>query len=408
MSALPLDGVTVIDLTHAAAGPSCTMILGNFGAKVIKIEKPGRGDGSRHMRMRGGPPDFEIGSDYYLGVNADKHSVGLDLGTERGRAIAADLIAAADVLVQNFRPGVLDSMGLDYAAMAARNPGLIYCDVSAFPLDSPLRDAPGMDIVAQAQAGTIYCTGHPGGEPVKPGPSLADMSCGLQATIGVLLALRVREQTGKGQRVGLNLYHSTLLMLANYASVVLNDPDQEIEPMGSGHPQLSPYQAFPTADRWIFIAVGTNQLWTRLCDAIQQPGLADDDRFHTNGRRVDNRQDLVPLLSDLFRQQSSNYWLELLAQAGVPASPIVGPGDAFRSELERGAAITATVDHPDYGPTNVTGVSIELSETPGSVRKYPPRLGDDTNAILAEILGYDDDEIMALKAAGVIRQYGVD
>jgi crotonobetainyl-CoA:carnitine CoA-transferase CaiB-like acyl-CoA transferase len=268
-SACPaLEGITVLDLTHAAAGPICTMLLADFGAKIIKLEKPGRGDGSRHMRMTGKFADPKIGSDYYLGLNRNKLSVCIDLSTKDGIRLCRELAAHCDILVQNYRPGVLDKLGLDYGSLSLLNPRLVYCNVAAFPSEGPLANLPGMDIVVQARAGTIAITGHRGAEPIKPGPSLADLSGGLQALSGVLLALRVRDKTGRGQQVSVNLYHATLMMLANYSAVVLNT-DEDVEPMGSGHPQLAPYQAFRSTDRWLFVAVGTNELWRRFCDALE-------------------------------------------------------------------------------------------------------------------------------------------
>ena len=400
----PLSGITVLDFTHAAAGPFCTMLLADFGARVLKVEKPGRGDGSRHMRMHGKFKDADIGSDYYLGVNRNKYSIGLDLSTEEGADIARQLAGKCDVLVENYRPGVMDKLGLGYEELSASHPGLIYCDISAFPLDGPLADEPGMDIVAQARAGTIACTGHMGGEPVKPGPSLADFSAGQQACIGVLMALRTREQSGKGQRVDVSLYDATLLILSNYASVLLNT-EEDLEPMGSGHPQIVPYQAFPTADRWMFIAVGTNGLWRRLCKGLNIEWAIEDERYATNWARVENRADCVSLLSDIFQRQNRDHWLELLKNAGVPASPIVTPREAYQTELERSSHIVATVEHPDYGPTHVPGLSIRLSDTPGSIYRYPPRLGDDTDAILKEFVDLDPGEMETLAQKDIIRQY---
>jgi crotonobetainyl-CoA:carnitine CoA-transferase CaiB-like acyl-CoA transferase len=402
----PLAGLTVLDFTHAAAGPLCTMLMADFGARVIKVEKPYRGDGSRHMRMTGKYANAQIGSDYYLGLNRNKLDVGLDIATPEGAALAKRLAATADILVQNFRPGTLDKLGLGYDELRKINPRLIYCDVAAFPAQGPLSTAPGMDIVVQARAGTIAMTGFPGGEPVKPGPSLSDMSGGLQALIGILLALRHRDATGAGQRVAVNLYHATLLMLSNYASVVLNT-EEDVEPMGSGHPQLAPYQAFPAADRWFFIAVGTNGLWRRMCAALKLEAIQDDPRFATNWARVKNKPALVEILNELFRTRPATHWLKLMDEAGIPASSIITPREAFMLEREQSSAIVSAVEHPDYGTTYLPGLPIALSATPGAITRAPPRIGEDTDRVLGA-LGMDQAELRRLGARGIIQQYGVD
>jgi crotonobetainyl-CoA:carnitine CoA-transferase CaiB-like acyl-CoA transferase len=403
---MPLAGIKVLDLTHAAAGPICSMLLADFGAKVLKIEKPGRGDGSRHMRMTGTFADPKVGSDYYLGLNRNKLSVCIDISTEEGGRLCRELASRCDILVQNYRPGVLAKLGLDYQALASVNPGLIYCNVSAFPSEGPLARLPGMDIVVQARAGTIAITGHRGGEPIKPGPSLADLSGGLQALSGVLLALRVRDNTGRGQQVSVNLFHATLMMLANYSAVVLNT-DEDIEPMGSGHPQLAPYQAFQASDRWLFVAVGTNDLWRRFCDALGLAELRSDPRFTSNWKRVQHKAELIGLLEPVFRQNTASHWFEMFDRVGVPASPIVTPKEAYLGELECGSLMISTVDHPDYGPIHLPGLSIQLEDTPGGVRRYPPRLGEDTRVVLSEMLGLSDAQLDGLEARQVIEQYAL-
>lgn len=403
----PMKGLRVLDLTHAAAGPMCTMVLADFGAEVFKVEKPGRGDGSRHMQMSDKFNQPMVGSEYYLGLNRNKLGLGLDLSKEKGIEIAKSLAANCDILVQNLRPGTLEAKGLGYDDLIKINPGLIYCDIAAFPADGPLKDAPGMDIIAQARAGTIASTGHPGSEPVKPGPSLADLSTGLQATIGIMMALRERDTTGKGQRVAVNLYHSTMFMMSNYASLVLNT-DADVEPMGSGHPQLAPYQAFEASDRWFFVGVGTNQLWRRLCEGLGLEDIQDDPRFKSNYARVKHKPELIEILAKVFSRQSMDHWLAELDRMGIPASPITTVGEAFRLEQSLGSAMVSEVDHPDYGPVGLPGLPITLNKSPAQVYRHPPRLGGDTNAILADVLGMDSDELGALGDAQVISQYGTE
>ena len=400
----PLDGVTVLDFTHALAGPVCTSILGDFGARVIKIERPGVGDISRHMSMKGEQPtDPNQGAASYLGFNKNKESVAIDLAKPQGMAIVRELAAHCDVLIQNFRPGVMSGMGLGYEDLKLIRPDIIYCDISAFG-DGPLAQEPGMDLVVQARAGTIAMTGEPGGPPIRPGVSLSDMSGGLNAVIGVLMAIRARDRSGMGQRVNVSLFDSTLLMVSQYIGPVLNS-DANPEPMGTGHPQLTPYQAYPTSDGWIFIGCGTNDLFARLCNGMDLPEVSRDERFRTNPARVANRRALELILTEAIRKRSTASWEALLRELGIPVSPIVSPREAFHQALAHGSPMVETIEHPYFGAVHLPGRAAVLSATPGRTRRYPPRLGEDTERVLRDLLRMDQPHFSRLAQDGVVAQF---
>ena len=400
----PLSGITVLDFTHALVGPVCTSILSDFGARVIKIERPGSGDVSRYMGLDGETMTDPIqGTTSYLGFNKNKESVALDLSKPEGQKIALDLAAKCDVVIQNIRPGVMEKLGLGYEDVKKINPDVIYCDISAFGV-GPLSQEPGMDLVVQARAGAIAMTGEPGGPPIRPGVSLADMSGGLTAAIGVLLALRVHDQSGQGQKVDVSLYNSTLMMMAQYIGPVLNS-NLNVEPMGSGHAQMTPYQAYPTSDGHIFIGCGTNDLFKRLCVALDLPNIPDDERFSSNPVRVKNRKALEVILTSAIRQKSTEECEKLMRSLGIPVSPIVTPRNAFLQALEQKSQMVETIEHPYYGPVHLPGRSIQLSKTPGETRRYPPRLGEDTERVLREVLQLDSKAVSKLEQDGVIAQY---
>ncbi len=405
-AARPLDGLVVLDLTHAAAGPMCSMLLADFGARVLKVEKPNRGDHSRYMTMLG-MKDHVTGADYYLSLNRNKESVAIDLSTEAGRKIALELSCNADILLANFRPGVTERLGLRYEDLKAQNPGLIYCEITGFGRVGPRAQDPGMDLIAQALAGSIAITGEVDGPPIRPGPAIADLSSSLQATIGILLALQSRQRTGLGQRVDINLVDSAILMLSNLAASTLNW-DIGIQKFGQGHPQLAPYQGFRTSDGWVFVACGTNRLWQNLCRVIGRDDLPVDSRFSGNPDRVVNKHALIEILAPIFVAKSTDEWLVLLKAAGVPAAPVLTPIEAFESQAAAGSSIIGVVDHPTLGKLRLPGISIKLGATPGEINRYPPRLGEDTRSVLADILNYNQARLDALEKQGVIAGFSPD
>jgi crotonobetainyl-CoA:carnitine CoA-transferase CaiB-like acyl-CoA transferase len=393
----PLSGVRILDFTHGVAGPVTTMILADLGADVVKIEKPERGDPSRYMnvsdRFVGDIP--ASGGDYFLAINRNKRSVGLDLHSERGQELAQGLIAWADVIVQNFRPGVMERLGLDYAHAREINPTTIYASLSAYGETGPLGGHPGMDVAVQARSGVMSITGYEGSDPVKPGSSLADFSGGTHLAVAILAAIVYRDRTGEGQEINVNLLDSTMAMLANY-SVATLDGEADIKPMGSGHPQLVPFQAFPASDGHIVIATGTNKLFRTFCDVLKRPELAQDPRYKSNPSRVTNRVALVEILSEVTRQRSVAEWLETFEGAGIPCAPVNDLSTAFRQPQLVENGMIVEVDHPTYGTIHVLGVPYNFSVSKCAVESPPPLLGEHTREVLAEILGLDADETDAL------------
>jgi formyl-CoA transferase len=400
----PLAGVLVVDFTHAAAGPFATMLLGDFGATVIKIEKPGRGDPSRHSADGGPTIPYQIGSLRFMGTNRNKLSIGLDLSTDIGVEIARGLAAKADVVVENFRPGAMQRLGLDYARVRSVNPRVVYCSVSGFGSKGSRALDPGMDLLAQALAGTIAITGEVGGPPVLPGLALADLSAGLQAALGIMLALRVRDRDGIGQRVEVSLLDASLMMLSNYAGTVLNS-SVEIPRSGRSSPQLAPYGGYLAEDGWVFIACGTNRFFRALCRLISSEGLINDPRFVDNRSRVANRKDLDDLIAGKVSQNNVAHWLHVMHEAGIPCAPLATPREGFRLQEAEGYPIVQSSAHPDLGNLDLPGLSILLSETPGSVRTHPPRLGEHTAAVLSDFLEITPDRTSAWERDGVVGTY---
>lgn len=394
------------DFSHGVAGPFATMYLADAGADVIKIERPGRGDASRYMTVSPAFGRFvpDVGGDYFLSINKNKRSVALDLKSEGGLAVALALAGRADVLVENFSPGTMDQLGLGYQAVRSVNPRIVYCSIKAFRPDSALAGESSMDVAIQAYSGLMAITGHPGGAPVKPGSSLADLSGGLHAFAAILLALLARPAAG-GQHIDIALLDSTMAMLTNY-SVPMLDSDVDIGPIGSGHPQLVPFQAFACSDGWIVIAAGTNGRWRKLCGLLGLERLQDDPKFGTNDARVRHRQELVPILEQALIGRSVAEWDTLLRAAGVPSAPIRSLREAFNDpDLERTGAVV-TVSHPVLGPLRLLRNAIRVTGT-GFAPTPPPVLGADTRAVLAGRLGLSDDQIDDLLAQGAIAEASV-
>jgi crotonobetainyl-CoA:carnitine CoA-transferase CaiB-like acyl-CoA transferase len=399
----PLTGIRVCDFTHGVAGPYTTMLLADLGADIWKIEKPQRGDATRYMNMT---PRFrsaipESGGDYFLAINRNKRSVTIDLGTPEGRDLALRLAAAADLVVSNFRPGVMERLGLGYEAIRTANPRVIYASLSAYGERGPLAGQPGMDVAVQARSGVMSITGYGGMEPVKPGVSLADFAGGSHLTTAVLAALYERERTGAGGKVSISLLDATMLMLINYSVAVL-DGNAEIEPMGSGHPQLVPFQAFPTAAGYIVIGTGTNRLFADLCRVLGIEEVARDERFASNADRVANRRELIPLLEEPLRDRSAAEWMEVLEKHQIPCAPVNTMAQALSDPQLLANGMVRTIDHPDLGKIHQLGSPYTFNGRVAAIRRPPPRLGEHTAELLAEVLKVDDQELDALQAAGIV------
>jgi formyl-CoA transferase/CoA:oxalate CoA-transferase len=392
----PLAGVTVLDLTRVLSGPYCTMQLADMGARVIKIERPGRGDDTRAW----GPPFVEGESAYFISINRNKESVTLDFKHPEGRQLLDRLIERADVLVENFRPGTLAAIELDYATLAARHPRLIVASISGFGQDGPERDRPGYDAVLQGEGGLMSMTGPAEGSGYRVGVAIADLVSGLFAAQGILLALYARDRTGRGQQVDVAMLDSVASLLTYQAGIYFAT-GAPAPRMGNRHPTIVPYETFRASDGDVVLAVGNDALWRRFCRVAGLDALVDDPRFATNRDRVVHYAALRPLLGDVFGRRTRADWLAALDAAGVPAGSVRDVGEVLAGAQLHARHMVASVIHPVTGPLRVLGVPVKLSETPGAVRQPPPRLGDHTDRLLEE-LGLDAPRRTALREAGVI------
>jgi crotonobetainyl-CoA:carnitine CoA-transferase CaiB-like acyl-CoA transferase len=371
-----LSDVVVIDLSRVLAGPYCTMILGDLGATVIKVEQPGKGDDTRHF----GPPYIAGESAYYLGLNRNKRSITLDFSTPEGKQRLLDLLRTATVLVENFRPGTLEKQGLGYEALKALNPGLIYCSISGYGQTGPYASRPGYDFVAQAESGIMSVTGEIDGEPMRVGVPVGDISGGMFACMSILAALRVRDHTGKGQYIDISLLETTASLLSNVSSNHLIS-GEEAQRYGNGHPNIVPYQAFRTRDGYVVVACGNDRLYQGLCRLLGRDDLASDPRFATNPQRVRNRQELVPALQEEFLQHDTGDWLPELRDAGIPCGPINSVSQIFSDPQIQARGFVWECEHPTAGTIRLSGSPIHLSETPTRLYKAPPLLGEDNDIV---------------------------
>ena len=390
----PLDGIRVVDLTRALSGPLCTMLLGDLGADVIKVEEPGVGDDSRHW----GPPFQNGESAYFLSCNRNKRGVTLNLKREAAREALWRLIEQADVLIQNFRPGLMEQLGFGYAAVHARNPRLIYCSISAYGQDGPESHRPGYDIIMQGTTGVTSVTGDPDGSPFRSGLPVCDVLSGMTAMQAILAALYARERTGSGQLVDTTLLGATVAALGNFASgyLVSGVAPQRV---GNSHPQIAPYDLVRTADGYINIAGGNDGIFRRVCAALDLPALADDPRFGTNAARVRHRRELLAELEQRTTQLTTEQLMALLDEAKAPAGPIRDIEQVLNSPQARHIGLVRELEHPTTGTVRVVDSPLHLSETPTTLRLAPPTLGQHTAEVLAE-LGYDADTIAAWRSDG--------
>ena len=368
---LPLEGLKVLDLSRVLAGPYATMALADLGADVIKVEHPGRGDDTRHW----GPPFAGGESAYFLSINRNKRSVGLDLKTEEGLGRVRDLAADADVVIENWKRGALEGMGLGYEALREANPGLVYCSITGFG-PGPDETRPGYDFLVQARAGIMGITGfpEPDGEPTKVGVAIADIVCGLHASTAILAALRRRAETGEGCRVEVPLFESTLSWLANRGQEFLVSGEDKGR-LGNGHPTIVPYQTFEASDRPVALAVGNDAQFGRLCEAMGLPELAGDERYATNPDRVANREELVAALQERFSGRTADEWVEEIRGAGVPCGPVNALSDVFEDEHVLGSGVLREVEHPAAGLLKMLLSPVLVDGERLPIRRPPPTLG---------------------------------
>jgi crotonobetainyl-CoA:carnitine CoA-transferase CaiB-like acyl-CoA transferase len=392
----PLAGIRVIDLSHQAAGPWCTSLLGDMGADVIKIEKPGRGDGIRYAGKR--PP--ELGSLNFVGLNRNKRGLTVDIGQEAGCALVRRLVQRADVVVENFRPGVMERHGIGYDTLSAQNPRLVYCAITAFGPRGPLAQKPGMDLIIQATAGLMGHSGEEGGPPIKSAPPVADITTGIYAAYGILGALLERQRSGVGQKVEVAMLDAVISMFSDIAANVLTE-GTHYGKFGTGHPDLVPYQAFPAKDGWFVVACLTNAFYNRLCEALARPDLLADPRFVSNRERLKHRAEIVPILTEIFRTRRRDEWIALLEAHDIPACRVNMLEDvlAHPQVAENGLVVTRT---DTVGATiRTVGPPVKLSGTPTAFERLAPTLGQHTDEVLREF-GLNDAEVAALRADRVI------
>lgn len=392
----PLDGLTVVDLTRVLSGPYCTMVLADLGARVIKVEHPVRGDDTRQW----GPPFVGPESAYFLSINRNKESVTVDFKHPQGREVLARLIARADVLVENFKPGALDRLGFGWEALHASHPRLIYASISGYGHTGPRRHEPGYDAVIQAEGGLMSITGDSSGPAYRLGVAISDIVAGLFGAQGVLAALYARERTGEGQRVDIGMLDTTAALLTYQSAIFFATGETPVR-LGNRHPTIAPYETFEASDGEIVIAVGNDAIWQRMCPALGVSHLAADARFATNRDRLANYAALRSTLEAAFRQHTRAELTARLRAASVPCGSVRDIGEVVADPQLAEREMIATLMHPTAGLTRVMGVPVKLSGTPGAVRTPPPTLGQHTEAVLTE-LEYDREMLTRLKADGAI------
>jgi formyl-CoA transferase len=400
----PLENIRVLDITRALAGPYCTMMLGDLGADVIKVEIPGFGDESRGW----GPPfvgkpygPYPGESAYFLSTNRNKLSITVNLKNTEGQDIIRQLAGISDVLVENYRSGVLEKFGLGYEDLHSLHPRLVYCSISGYGRTGPCAELPGYDAIIQAEGGMMSITGPVEGPPYRVGVPITDVTTGMFSATAILAALRARDTTGEGQLVDMSLLDSHVALLANVASnyLVGGSPPQRY---GNAHPNLTPYEAFSARDRWFVVGVANERQWDLLCQVIDQPELKTDPRFATNGDRLANREILTGKLKAIFINRDADEWLVKLKQAGLPCGSTNSISDVFDNPQVQARNMVMEVEHPTAGSVRLTGFPYKLSQTPAIVHRPPPLLGEHTEKVLVEYLGYPAEKIAQLKESGAI------
>ncbi|MPV56087.1 CoA transferase [Burkholderia sp. HI2761] len=403
-----LSHIRVLDLTRVLAGPWCAQTLADFGADVIKVERPGAGDDTRHW----GPPYLKDadGADtaeaaYYLAANRNKRSVTIDIATPEGQQIVRELAAQSDVVLENYKVGQLKKYGLDYDSLRAVKPDLVYCSVTGFGQTGPYAHRAGYDFIVQGIGGFMSITGErdgePGGGPQKAGVAIADLATGLYSTVAVLAALAHRDRTGEGQYIDMALLDVQVALLANMNTNFLASGKPPVR-WGNAHPNIVPYQTFQTSDGWIIVAVGNDGQFRKFVEAGGRPELADDERFATNPSRVRHRDTLVPILAEMVKARDKADWIGALEAAGVPCGPINDLDEVFDNEQVVARGMQVSLPHPCGADVKLVRNPIRMSATPPDARTAPPPLGAQTDDVLRDMLGYDDERIAALKAKQAI------
>ena len=397
MTTPPLEGIRVLDLSRVLAGPFCSMTLADLGAEVIKIEIPGRGDDTRAY-----PPFVNSTSSYFMSINRGKKSVGLNLKTDEAREAFHRLAERSDVILENFRPGVTERLGVDYGTIRKVNPSIVYCSISSFGQTGPYKSWPGYDLIVQGMGGLMGITGEPGRPPVRIGVAVTDIGAGMWAVIGILSALRARERTGSGQYIDVSMLDCSVAWMTyvagNYFATGTAPPR-----MGSAHPSIVPYQGFETKDgKYILIAAGNDRLWALLCKGMGLEKWIDDPRYATAEKRVENREELIQALEGEFKRLTREEWLKRLRELGFPCGPVYTVDEIFSDPhvLQRGMLME--IEHEEIGRIKQIGPALKFSETRSATGIPPPNLGEHTEEVLMSIAGYSEKEIEDMRLAGAI------
>ncbi len=399
-----LNDIRIVDITRAMAGPYCTMMLGDFGADVIKVERPGSGDESRGW----GPPfvgdaygPYPGESAYYLSANRNKRSLTVNLKDPAGLEIIQKLVQISDVFIENFRTGVLDKMGLGYEALKEGNPGLIYCSISGYGRTGPYKERPGYDAIVQAEGGMMSITGPKDGPPSRVGIPIIDITSGMFAASAILAALYERFESGLGQQIDISLFDTQAALLANVASNYLigGEPPKRV---GNAHPNIAPYEPFLAKDKGFVLGAANQRQWETLCDTLQEPELKTDPRFLTNRDRVTNREDLIEVLNHAFKEKNADDWLAQIQAAGLPCGPINTVSEVFQHPQREDRGLVQEVQHSSAGKVSLTGFPYKLSRTPAETHQPPPVLGEHNREILLDLLGYSQNELEDMMEKGII------
>jgi len=393
----PLEGIRVLDLSRVLAGPFCSMTLADLGAEVLKVEIPGRGDDTRAY-----PPFIDGESSYFMSVNRGKKSLTLNLKTAEAKEVFYRLAERCDVVLENFRPGVTERLGVDYSTIREVNPAIIYCSISSFGQTGPYASWPGYDLIVQGMGGLMGITGEPGRPPVRIGVAITDIGAGMWAIIGILSALRVRERTGLGQYIDVSMLDGSVAWMtyvAGYYFATGTAPPR----MGSAHPSIVPYQGFEAADgKYVLIAAGNDRLWALLCRGMGLENWIDDPRYTTGEKRVENREELIRALEGEFKRQSRDEWLERLRELGFPCGPVYTVDEVFGDLQVLHRGMLMEMEREDTGSIKQIGPALKFSETPCTADVLPPMLGEHTEEVLRSIAGCSEGEIEDLRRAGAI------
>lgn len=391
-----LQGIKILDLSRVLAGPYCTMILGDLGAEVIKVEAPGGSDDTREW----GPPFSGGESAYYLCANRNKRAITLDLKSKEGQDVLRKLITQSDVMIQNFKTGTMEKWELGYEEVKKINPRMVQCSITGFGTSGPYKDLPGYDYIIQAMGGLMSITGSEESGPMKVGVAISDITTGLYAVIGILSALHERNHSGEGQSIDLSLFDSQISSLANVASNFLISGTVP-KRLGNQHANIVPYQTFSTLDGEMVVGVGNDRQFHKLCVALDIPKIGEDGRFSTNPKRLENKDELILILSKILSKKTSQEWLELLSSQGIPCGPINNMKQLFDDPQVKEREMVVNVDHPTAGSIPLVGSPLKLSRTPVEIKRHPPLAGEHSKDILIE-LGYTEEEIVELLNKRVI------